>query len=77
MDNETRRSAAEAALLVHANAKGYCPGSSEEEKVCDLIADLIHYCDAQGVDALRCIEMAWIHRNEEVREESAAAAAAP
>ena len=36
-----------------------------EDTVCDLAADLLHFCDREGYDARKCVERALRHWEEE------------
>jgi len=41
-----------------------------ETNVCDLLTDLMHYCDVYGVDFDGRLDMARVHYNEEITEDA-------
>lgn len=44
-------------------------GEEDETQISDLLSDLMHYADEQGVDFDDCIEVAKRHYDNEVKQE--------
>ena len=67
MSNENRAHYAHAALAHHARAiKSDGPDTEPEAALHDLLTNLRHYCDANGLDFEAAAEMSNHHYNAEV-----------
>ena len=44
-------------------------GDTTDETITDLLADLMHFCDEQGIDFESCSRMATMHYEAEVNHE--------
>ena len=63
--NEDRRLTAQAALEAACRSRGEAPVANDPDSVTDLLADLRHFCAAEGIDYTACDRMAEGHWEEE------------
>lgn len=68
---EDRIRSARTTLQIHALISGNEPDEEETTLICDLLADLLHLCSAEGIDLYDPLGMAELHCEEEVAEEEA------
>jgi hypothetical protein len=71
--NQHRSDAAEKALLSFAQDSGELDhdgalGELSEQNITDLLVDLAHYCDRQGLSLQRCLAKAERHYREEANK---------
>jgi len=67
--NADRADWAAAAVLKFATVTGMIENEDAETTIGDLLADLMHLCDREGVDFHTCVARASDHYEEEVSEE--------
>lgn len=71
VSNEDRAAWAETVLLIFSRMTGLDPEEEKGEAVGDLIANIGHYCDRNGLDFLPSVEAAISLWDVEKREEEA------
>ena len=68
--NEQRAERAwKAATRYQQAANGDSDGDIADETITDLLTDLMHFCDEQGIDFESCLRMANMHYEAEVAHE--------
>jgi hypothetical protein len=69
MTNEERATEARKVLEAFAKSSGQRIEDERDHVVCDLLADMMHYCREEGVCFEKLVERARMHFEEEVDEE--------
>ena len=68
MDNADRAERFEL-MLDHARLAGLVDRNSYRVQIIDVLANMMHYCDQEGIEFGSCLSMAMGHHNEEKNEE--------